>query len=828
MELYFPKLYRYDRAREHCSVAVPFAAGKLRSADGVKVFQDEKQMPVQTKVTSRYRDGSIRYLFVRFLADLPGNQKAVLRLKTGAEEEADPAAGAAECIPYEGLTMERLEHGFVVNGGLRFCVSDGAASLFDWLEDGNARYEADQFDGPFLEDGDGGRYTIRLGKWRAAEEGPLAAVLRCMGECVGPRPVTFEVKLTAYAEKPWVEIAYRIINSTDQPLALSELKFSVLAHRGGADSILLDKIEDAKTDSRSSGERAASVFMKEECPPDADGGNAEKRIDEAFKERTAETVEQGTGKQATAGEIFRTKGTLELSEIESRIKGVRTCAANSNYKTDFLIGSNAAPVEKTVDAEYLLKENNEHMAEVLYGTFFADRTGESGGVCATIFQAQQNYPKAVRADNAGVHIFLVPKGGTQVIMQSGMSREQRFLLHFHGPECGLLELDDRSLIYQMPDRPSIPPEVFRDAGVMPDIFVDREKRKDDVEIALIGRCDSHARCYGMLNWGDAPDPGYTAQGRGGGKLVWTNNEYDYPHACALFYARTGERRFLDYMLTAASHWMDVDVCHYSDDPLLLGGQWEHCRSHTLDSTIVCSHEWVEGLLDYYHFSGDERALKTAVGIGENVLRLLDTPMYQRNGEVGARETGWALRTLTALYVETGEDRWLPKCERIVEQFRQWKETYGGWLAAYTDNTMIRTGFMIAVAIGSLMRYYRVSPKDEIRTMILDAVDDLVENCLMDNGLFHYKELPSLNRLGNNTLILEALTYAWELTGDSRYLRYGLPTFRSAVEGTKRSAGGSKSVVDDALINAGDGTKTFAQSFLPLSLFYKAAADCGLL
>ncbi len=796
MELYFPKLYRYDRAREHCCVAVPFAAGKLRSADRVKVFQGEDQMPVQTKVTARYQDGSIRYLFIRFLADLPGNQKAVMRLETGAEEDADPTAREAERISYEGLKIERTEHGFVVNGGLRFSVSDGAASLFDWLEDGNARYEANQFAGPFLEDGDGGRYTLRLGKWRATEEGPLVAELRCMGECVGPRPVTFEVKLTAYAEKPWVEIAYRIINSTDQPLALSELKFSVLANGGGKCGCdLPDEKTALKGDLHGSDGQAASEFAK---------GDAD-----------------------MAGETFHTKGTLELSDIESHIKGVRTCAANSNYKTDFLIGSNAAPVEKTVDAEYLLKENNEHMAEVLYGTFFADRTGENGGVCATIFQAQQNYPKAVRADNTGVHIFLVPKGGTQVIMQSGMSREQRFLLHFHGPGCGLLELDDRNLIYQMPDRPSIPPEVFRDAGVMPDIFVDREKRKDDVEIALIGRCDSHARCYGMLNWGDAPDPGYTAQGRGGGKLVWTNNEYDYPHACALFYARTGERRFLDYMFTAASHWMDVDVCHYSENPLLIGGQWEHCRSHVLDSAIVCSHEWVEGLLDHYHFSGDERALKTAVGIGENVLRLLDTPMYQRNGEVGARETGWALRTLTALYVETGENRWLPKCDRIVEQFRQWKETYGGWLAAYTDNTMIRTGFMIAVAIGSLMRYYRVSPKEEIRTMILEAVDDLVENCLMDNGLFYYKELPSLNRLGNNTLILEALTYAWELTGDSRYLRYGLPTFRSAIEGTKRSAGGSKSVVEDALINAGDGTKTFAQSFLPLSLFYKAAVDCGL-
>mgnify|MGYP000736048214 FL=1 len=33
---------------------------------------------------------------------------------------------------------------------------------------------------------------------------------------------------------------------------------------------------------------------------------------------------------------------------------------------------------------------------------------------------------------------------------------------------------------------------------------------------------------------------------------------------------------------------------------------------------------------------------------------------------------------------------------------------------------------------------------------------------MDNGLFYYKELPSLARNGNNTLLLEALAIAYEL------------------------------------------------------------------
>ena len=76
----------------------------------------------------------------------------------------------------------------------------------------------------------------------------------------------------------------------------------------------------------------------------------------------------------------------------------------------------------------------------------------------------------------------------------------------------------------------------------------------------MGKADAHARCYGMLNWGDTWDSGYTMQGRGNGRVVWSNNEYDFPHSCALQYARTGVRRYLDYLLVTAKHWMDVDIC----------------------------------------------------------------------------------------------------------------------------------------------------------------------------------------------------------------------------------------------------------------------------
>jgi hypothetical protein len=672
-----------------------------------------------------------------------------------------------------------------------FAVENNSGSIFRMLDDGRTIYTADSFEGPYLCDMQGNKYEMVIDTWKAVEYGPVCAILSANGSNLvksgnKERKIDFEIRLTAYAGKPWIEVGYRIINTSDEPLAIKSLVFHLKT--GEAVSDALEEMNfDASTDSTGCGDALTDNSKNE-------------------------------------GPVFHTRGTAELGSIEekARVENVRTLVGSSNYKTDFFIGRDGTAVNKTVDAKFLLKEANEHFAEVLYGTFMADRTDSVDGVCITVYQAQQNYPKAVRSEKNGISIMLVPEGVGKVVMQSGMAREQRFLMHFHAPDEEIFGLDNRSLIYQMPDRPYINPKHFKESGVMQDVFPD--KKDDDVEIALIGKADGHARCYGMLNWGDTWDKGYTTQGRGNGKVVWSNNEYDFPHSCALQYARTGVRRFLDYLFVTAQHWMDVDICHYSSNPLNIGGQWEHTAGHCVNGIMVCSHEWVEGLLDYYHFSGDERAYDAAVGIGENVLRLLDTPMYAHTGEANARETGWALRSLTALYVETNDKRWLGKCDWIVDNFIIWEKEYGSWLAPYTDNTAIRVGFMISVAVGSLMRYYRVFPRSDIKEMLIRAVDDLIENCLMDNGLFYYKELPSLSRLGNNTLLLEALAIAYELTGDAKYLEPGKKTFKRAINSPAVSSGGPKREEDDAVICSGSSTKDFAQSFIPLITYYKALSE----
>ncbi len=736
--LKFDKLYNRERMNQPAYVSIPLAKGELFHTENVRLYQGHKLLQTQSRVLSHYEDGSIRYLFLRFLADIPTNQGTTVECDLYGEEERP--VFATSVVP--NLTCQKTEKGYEVStGALHFVLCHETGSLFEEMTALGTLYKKEAFQGPILKLKDSAQVlAMHYGNWEVVEEGPVCVVLSNQGWLLPEKAkegIGCEVRLTVYAGGANVDVEARLINATERKLELTSYEF---------------------------------VFEGE------------------------------------AGEK------------------VRTCVADSNYKTDYLISEEGESVEREITAEFLVNQGNEHYGEVFYGTFFADRTTEAGGVCATVYQAHQNFPKAVLADKACIKVKLIPEGSAPICVQPGTAIAQQFQLFFHTKEMELEEINHQTILYQMPDRAILPAEVYEASGLYPDIFVPKERQDSEIECALMMTADNHTRSYGMMNWGDAPDGNYTAQGRGKGKLVWTNNEYDFPHACMLQFIRTGVRRFFDYGLVAGTHQMNVDVCHYSKDELLYGGQWEHTAGHCENGEIVCSHEWVEGLLDCYHLTGDVRFYDTAMGIGENVLRLLDTPMYQKNGGLNARETGWALRTLTALYLETFDEKWNAKSEWIVEQFKEWAERYGGWLAPYTDNTVIRVPFMISVAVGSLMRYYRVFPREDIKGLILNAVDDMIENCIMENGFFYYKELPSLSRVGNNPLVLEALAIAYELTSDKKYLEAGKRTFHANTQSALVPGSSSKRMVEDTVLVGNMGTKRMAQMFIPVATYYKALTN----
>lgn len=728
-KLHFEKIYSTEVGKEPCSFAIPLKSGELYSCDGVRVYNEKgTEVPTQAKVTAYYGDGSIKWLFVRFMAELPP-RKAVdytLELNTTAKKKFD---------------LIKTEDNFVDTGAIKFELSNEYNTLFESISYNGNTFGSDYISAPILTDGFNNTYDFKINDWEQIENGEVCAIFKAKASHIlkGKEVYQGEIKLYCYKDLSRVELAYRLINTTEEELEIKSL------------------------------------------------------------------------------EIKHNK----LYEINRR------CATGiSNYATRYNISQDGSEVSEVIDANLLIYEANEHNAEVFYGTFFADCTDEESGLCATIYQAQQNYPKAVCADKNGLTVKLVPEGVGKIVMQGGMAREQKILLDFHKPFEELSVLNDISIRYQMPNKPMLDPAVFKESGVFEDIFTD--DKLVELEMFLQEKADEHTRCYGMINWGDSPDQGYTSQGRGNGEPVWTNNEYDYSHACTLLYVKTGVRRFLDYMLVSTRHWLDVDICHYSSNPLHLHGQWEHTNGHSKNGKVECSHQWVEGLLDYYHFTGDKDAYDAAVEIGKNDLRLLETPQFQNRGEINARETGWAMRTLVALYRETGDEKWLEKCDWIVSHFEDWENKYGLWLSPYTDNTEIRVVFMISVAIGSLMRYYRVRPQQKVKDMILRAVDDLMENARLDNGLFYYKELPSLKRFGNNPIIMEALAIAYELTGDTKYLEAGIPTLKFVMSRKTGGKGGSKFEVGDTVMSNGPGTKGFAQLMIPVATYYTACMRAGIL
>jgi len=520
-------------------------------------------------------------------------------------------------------------------------------------------------------------------------------------------------------------------------------------------------------------------------------------------------------------------GDVTLSEITLGIKpdtssAPRMALGEGYYQTRVTEG----PAEFLIDQETILYQAVEHVVETFYGDFWVDWCDDRGGVAVTQFQAHQNFPKRLAVDSDGIDIDVFPAGQPPVRILQGVAKTHRFLFHFHDASTSHEDVLVRSLQFQMPDVGILPESVYRESGVWENLFP--EKLSIPIESALIDKADNRARGLGMLHWGDGPDAGYTQQGRGKGELVWTNNEYDFPHAMYLFFAKTGERRFRDIATVAAQHWIDVDFCHYSDDPLKMGGQPIHTAGHVTGG-VTPSHEWTEGLLDFYHFTGKREARDKAVSIADNMLRHLDSPRFKGTGGFAARETGWAMRGLVGAYQETREQKYVDACRVIAEQFLEWKAEWGAFLAPYTSHTKVRVPFMISIAVNALARYYDATGDDRVKPLIVDEMADLLDHCVMPDGRFFYKELPSLNRRAGSSREMEALCHAFRLSGERRFLDQTVRMLDDmARNGFGGGGGGGKTANQDAVIFGGAGPKSFASFYVPFMVAYRTLSDEGVL
>ena len=505
-------------------------------------------------------------------------------------------------------------------------------------------------------------------------------------------------------------------------------------------------------------------------------------------------------------------------------------ALGEGYYRTAIQESDGDPLEMALTTETLLYQANEHFVDSFYGDFWVDWCDDRAGVALSIHQAHQNFPKALRVSKEGVLCSLYPVDAPPAPLMQGMAKTHRLQLHFHRPKIALDTISTRSLQFQLPDQPALCRDWFRENNPWLEAFFPAQL--PNRLLTFLNRLhDGRPKALGMFHFGDAPDAGYTGQGRGQGHSVWVNNEYDRPHACALYYALTGQRRVLDSALVSGRHWLDVDLCHYSPDPLIDGGLKIHTRYHVTGG-VTPSHEWTEGLLDLYFLTGRTEALDAARSVAENILRHLEQPSMRTPGATSVREGGWALRALVGMWIGTGEERWREASRRLVTMYLDWFDAYGALLAPYTSHSMPRVPFMISLTANSFARYLLIEPQGElaerVKQLIVDTVDDMLAHCLGPDGIAYYKELPSLRRTAPTYHLLEALTHAYRITGDETYLKVANRQFAAMSQDTGVAL--RPKVADDsgAVIDGEGGGRIFADKYTSLLLFAGAATPLGFL
>jgi hypothetical protein len=523
---------------------------------------------------------------------------------------------------------------------------------------------------------------------------------------------------------------------------------------------------------------------------------------------------------------------LEMIELTfaPQVSGSPHLALGQGYYRTEIQESDDEALEMALDAETILYQSNEHFVDSFYGDFWVDWRDDRAGLTLSIYQAHQNFPKKLHVGRTAIVCSLYPDDAPAAPLLQGMAKTHRIQLHFHPVETSSQACSARSLQFQLPDRPALSRAWFRENNPwLEDLFPERIPNR---LITYINRLhDSRPAAVGMFHFGDAPDAGYTNQGRGRGHTVWVNNEYDRPHACALYYGLTGQRRVLDSALVTARHWLDVDLCHYSPDPLVDGGLRAHTRYHVMGH-VTPSHEWIEGLLDYYFLTGRAEALQAARLVAENILRHMARPELRTPGAVSVREGGWALRAMVGMWIGTGEDRYKVEARRLAGMYLDWYEEYGALLASYTSHSMPRVTFMISLTVNSFARYLLVEQDPDlvarVERLIVGAVDDMLAHCLGPDGIATYKELPSLRRASATFHLLEALVHAYRITGEVEYLKVATRHFAATdfSIGVRRRA---KYVDDSGAVIAGEGRgRSFADRYTSLVLYAGTVTPLGLL
>lgn len=409
---------------------------------------------------------------------------------------------------------------------------------------------------------------------------------------------------------------------------------------------------------------------------------------------------------------------------------------------------------------------------------WGDLAGGQGGVAVGVYRCWQLWPKGIELTGEGaVNVGLYPKAfGQELQFFTGMARTHELVLVFHGKDARPDDLQKRFAGVQKPLFLAAPPEWYCQSGALSSYAASGTKlvngameafEKLDKTISgyfdrLMGpELDNWQLrgvtmdAYGWLAYGDTlhwvwlKSDGADEPEGSPWKIAWDANYYDLPHVACAYFARTGQRKYLDYHLDHAWHLMDIETVHW-DPGFPLGGGSRRCpatnhvgfdppdhREPVIN--VSFDHHKSESIFERYYLTGGRFARESAMELLGHAFRSKDAAY-----ESGERRPANQINTLVAGYWCTGEEKYLQRARKVIEVGIQREEKFNGH---YNP----KGGFTDGVTVGAFCKYYQAT-QDEA---VLKAIQRECDWYLSKGGA------------GSNFTF--AYVFCWKKTGDQKYL-----------------------------------------------------------
>ncbi len=469
------------------------------------------------------------------------------------------------------------------------------------------------------------------------------------------------------------------------------------------------------------------------------------------------------------------------------------------------------------------------MPELASPSPWLSRSDDGRGIAVAVRHALQQFPKRLAADGGGLAVGFYPADDVPLRLHQGMAKSHEVLLHFDGGEADAEAVGRRCQLFDEPLRPRLPAAWYREARAFGSRFPTRSLFHLDV--ALDGALDRRPRALGLLHFGDEP----LGVGSAGEGVVWANNACDLAYAYLLHYARAGSSRHFAAAEAIVRHVVDVDHVHFSPEPLRDGGLAAPSVDHCGDGRVTPAHQWVEGLLAWHYLTGRQPALQAVRRVGENVLRHVPVLVESVPALTDFAAVGWALYTVSTLYRELGRPQYFEAARRLLDHLARCAAGGEPFTRACAARCSREGPCAVAIVLTGLQRYHRVSKEQRAGDLFLRELDALLAGG--DDALWRQACLPRpWPDLQAAALLLEPLAFAYELTGDARYIEAGCPLARHLVaRGGLRLASGPAFDVrpaGDALVcrpvAAPPSGLAVAQVVRPLLAYLAAAEAAGVL